>query len=129
MSLTHHDIRLHNPEIDNSEIITSCGEFPNIPLIGRKGCINYKPMPALHQLGYTMDGEPLDKDVEDSIFFGKVENPGMLKKVQLDWTNIHRKDEVLLGRKDASVGIPYTKWVIKRVETLLVPYPQEESFH
>ena len=51
MSLTSHDIRWHDLRVDTSEIILSCGDFPNVPLIGTKCCINYNPLLALRQLG------------------------------------------------------------------------------
>ena len=68
MGLTHHDIKWNNPEMNISDIITSCREFSNVPLIETRGRINYNPMLSLCQLGYAMDGEPFDKDVVDSIF-------------------------------------------------------------
>ena len=43
MSLTHSDIDWYNCVYDGIKIIDSCGNFPNVPLIGTKGGINYHP--------------------------------------------------------------------------------------
>ena len=42
-----------------SGILFSCGEFPNVPLMGTRGCINCNPVLAISQLGYPMRGAPL----------------------------------------------------------------------
>ena len=41
-----------------AEVLYSCGGFPNIPLMGTRGCINYNPILAIRQLGYPMRGVP-----------------------------------------------------------------------
>jgi len=35
-----------------------CGNYPNYPLIGTKGCINYNLMVAQRQFGYSIKGSP-----------------------------------------------------------------------
>lgn len=42
----------------NVKIILNCGSFPNMPLIGTKGGINYNPRLALGHLGYTFLCKP-----------------------------------------------------------------------
>ena len=54
MSLTAEDIFWYSRVYDGVEIIMDCRNFPNIPLIGTKGGINYNPRITLHQLGYPM---------------------------------------------------------------------------
>ena len=39
-----------------AEVLCLCGEFPNVPLMGTRGCINYNPILAIRQLGYLMRG-------------------------------------------------------------------------
>ena len=39
-----------------SGILFSCRRFPNVPLIGTRGCINCNPILAIRQLGYPMRG-------------------------------------------------------------------------
>lgn len=37
------------------QVITSCGEFSNVPLMDPRGCINYNPLLSWSQLGYLME--------------------------------------------------------------------------
>ena len=37
-------------------MLCSCEGFPNFPLMGTRGCINYNPVLAIRQLGYLMRG-------------------------------------------------------------------------
>ncbi|KAI5434776.1 hypothetical protein KIW84_021554 [Lathyrus oleraceus] len=78
-------------------VIMSCGEFRNVPLVGTKGCINYNPVLSLRQLGFVMKGKPLEAE-----------------------------DGAVLGKKFAIAMPDYTDWVKKRVETLLLPYDRME---
>ena len=42
-------------------VLCSCEGFPNVPLMGTRGYINYNPMLAIRQLGYPMKGAPLEE--------------------------------------------------------------------
>ena len=46
-----------------AEVLCSCEGFPNVPLIGTRGCINYNPMLAIRQLGYPMRGAPSEETI------------------------------------------------------------------
>ena len=37
-------------------VLCSCEGFLNVPLTGKRGCINYNPILAIRQLGYLMRG-------------------------------------------------------------------------
>jgi len=41
-----------------TSLIYSCANFPNVLLIGTKGCINYNPILAQRQFGYPIRGAP-----------------------------------------------------------------------
>lgn len=58
MSLTHSNIDWFDRAYERVTIIDSYGEFPNIPLLGTKGGINYKPILACRQFGYPMKDKP-----------------------------------------------------------------------
>ena len=58
MSLTNDDITWYNSKFDGLEIIDSCGEFSNVPLIGTQGGINYNPALARRQLGFPLRDKP-----------------------------------------------------------------------
>ncbi|KAH1198629.1 hypothetical protein GmHk_18G052170 [Glycine max] len=44
-------------------VLFSCGDYPNVPLIGTRGCINYNPTLAIRQLGYPMRGAPTEESL------------------------------------------------------------------
>jgi hypothetical protein len=58
MPLTSTDIAWYNASYDNGAIIDSCGEFPNVPLLGIRGGISYNPTLARRQFGYPMKDRP-----------------------------------------------------------------------
>ena len=58
MALTHFDIDWYNQAYYDVKIIDSCGAFPNVPLLGTKGGINYNPVLARRQFGYPMRDKP-----------------------------------------------------------------------
>ena len=103
-------------------IITSCGEYPNVPLMGTKRCINYNPVLAYRQLGYAMDGQPKELEVSESVYFAKGSNPEMLGKVAHAWRGIHKRDKISLSKKVPIARAPYLEWIKKRTGTLLLPF-------
>ena len=103
-------------------IITSCGDFPNVPLIGTKGCINYNPVLAYRQLGYAMDGPPKVEEVSESVYFVRGSDPVMLKRVTSAWKGIHKKDRTTLGKKVPIARVPYLEWIRARVKILRLPF-------
>lgn len=64
VSLYSNDIPWYRYKLKVEEIIVSCSSFPNVPLIGSKGCINYNPMLAPRQSIYLIRGKPGDKELE-----------------------------------------------------------------
>ena len=46
MELAHSDIDWYHRAYQDIEIIDNCGSFPNVPLLGTKGGINYNPVLA-----------------------------------------------------------------------------------
>ena len=92
-------------------IITSCGYFPNVPLIGTKGCINYNLVLAYRQLGYAMDGPPKVEEVSESVYFVRGSDPVMLKRVTSAWKGIHKKDRTTFGKKVPIARVPYLEWI------------------
>ena len=58
MALTHSDIDWYRLAYQDIEIIGSYGSFPNVPLLGTKGGMNYNPVLARRQLGDPMRDKP-----------------------------------------------------------------------
>ena len=56
--LTQDKIKWHPSWQQKASIIYYCGNYPNVPLIGTKGCVNYNPILAQRQFGYPIRGSP-----------------------------------------------------------------------
>ncbi|KAI5439334.1 hypothetical protein KIW84_024929 [Lathyrus oleraceus] len=101
MSLTSYDIRWKSYRMDVRNVIMSCGEFRNVPLVGTKGCINYNPVLSLRQLGFVMNGRPLEAEIAESVYFEKRSDPARLEQIGRAWKSIGVKDGAVLGKKFA----------------------------
>jgi len=51
-------------------VLILCGGFPNVPLMGTRGCISYNLVLAIRQLGYTMRRAPLEEEIAPVISRG-----------------------------------------------------------
>ncbi|GAU47269.1 hypothetical protein TSUD_280920 [Trifolium subterraneum] len=119
VALAEKDISWYRPNYDNVEIILSCGEFPNVPLVGTKGCINYNPILALRQLGYPMEDKPSDKSLEGFFLKEGAEDTILLRKIRRAWSQVHKKK---MGKKNCVAKAPYTQWVRERVKIIKLPF-------
>ncbi|KAL5128068.1 hypothetical protein HKD37_14G040392 [Glycine soja] len=67
-------------------VLISCGGFPNVPLMGTRGCISYNPILAIRQLGYPVRGAPLEEELAPVISRGfDKTNMETLQKVRKAW--------------------------------------------
>ena len=126
MSLTHSDIVWYSRFLDDVQIIDSCGEFPNVPLIGTKGIISYNPALARRHLGYPMTDRPLSILLEGLFLRDSEEDLALKKRVVRSWHKVHRKGRFELGRKDCTSYEPYLQWVRARAVQLKMPYPRQD---
>ncbi|CAL5189019.1 unnamed protein product [Lathyrus oleraceus] len=78
MSLTNDDIFWYNCVYDGVRIIDSCGEFSNVPLLGTCGGINYNPVLARRQLGFSLK-DKLNNILLEDVFFQEGKDPQNLK--------------------------------------------------
>jgi muconolactone delta-isomerase len=118
-TLTEKDISWYSRELDGTEVILSCGNFPNVPLMGTKGCINYNHVLSLRQLGYPMEDEPDDRLLEGFILKKGMENPALLRKIRRAWGQVHKKK---LEKKNCVAKPLYTRWVKERVKVMKLPF-------
>ena len=93
MGLTSYDI-IWKSVIGLKEIIIGYGEFPNVPLMGTRRCINYNPILARRQLGFAMLDRPNEQKVMDIVYFGKGEDKVLLEKVKIAWGHIRHKGKL-----------------------------------
>ncbi|KAI5384513.1 hypothetical protein KIW84_071495 [Lathyrus oleraceus] len=92
-SLRSEDLSWYSKEYINADIIFSCGDFPNLPLIGTQGCVNVNPVLSLRQLA----------------------NQRSLEKCQ-------SKGKAELGRANGITKEPYFQWVKERVQIIKMPF-------
>lgn len=91
MSLTHSNINWFDRAYEGVTIIDSCGEFPNVPLLGTKGGINYNPILARRQFGYPMKDKPNTIFLESFFFKEGEDNEAFKEKIVHAWRHIHKK--------------------------------------
>ncbi|KAL5123900.1 hypothetical protein HKD37_02G004395 [Glycine soja] len=92
-------------------VLFSCGDYPNIPLIRTRGCINYNPALAIRQLGYPMRGVPTEESLSPFL----VRNLGAqslkaIQRVHKAWRSPLRKDKELRGIRNGVIG-GYHGWL------------------
>ncbi|KAI5436582.1 hypothetical protein KIW84_022912 [Lathyrus oleraceus] len=122
MSLTNDDISWYNHVYDGVQIIDSCGEFSNVPLLGTCGGINYNPVLARRQLGFPLKDKP-NNILFEGVFFQEGKDPqGLKSRMVRAWRKVHKKGRKELGPKNCIALEPYTAWVRKRAFEYLMPY-------
>ncbi|KAI5421493.1 hypothetical protein KIW84_045067 [Lathyrus oleraceus] len=68
MSLTNDDIVWYDTALGSLDVIESCGEFFNVPLIGTHGGIKYNPALAHRQLGFPFRDKPNNVELEGLLY-------------------------------------------------------------
>ncbi|KAH1213642.1 hypothetical protein GmHk_14G041562 [Glycine max] len=99
-------------------VLISCGGFPNVPLMGTRGCISYNPVLAIRQLGYPMRGAPLEDELVLVISRGfNKTNVETLQKVCKACEVLQKKDKELRGSNNGPID-GYRKWLKAYVQGL-----------
>ncbi|KAH1254347.1 hypothetical protein GmHk_04G010805 [Glycine max] len=99
-------------------VLFSCGEYPNIPLIGTRGCINNNPALAIRQLGYRMRGAPTEESLSPFLVRDfSVQSFKIIQTVHKAWESPLRKDKELRGIRNGIIG-GYHEWLKVRTRGL-----------
>ncbi|KAK2368625.1 hypothetical protein QL285_081808 [Trifolium repens] len=123
MSLTPADIIWYDVAYDVGAIIDSCGEFPNVPLLGMRRGISYSPILARHQFGYRIKDKPNSLLLTSVFYLNQEGSSDTRNRCVQAWRTIHRKEKNQLGRRLGFVSESYNQWVIDRAAKLGMPYP------
>jgi hypothetical protein len=118
-SLTEKSVRWYSRKLDSPKMLLKCEGFPNVPLIGTRGCINYNPILATRQLGYAMEGEPEKVLLTEFILRPDDANQELWSKIKKAWLKVHK---TVMGRKNCVAKEAYTQWVKKRVSEIRMPF-------
>lgn len=127
MSLNAEDISWYSRIYDIVKLILNCGDFPNVPLLGTKGEINYNLRLTLRQLGCPMVDKPDLQGLEGFVLYEGVEDPKLVKKIVKAWGEICPQGRAEMGKKNCVAKEAYTKWVKDRVNEILLSFPSEPS--
>jgi hypothetical protein len=100
-------------------MLHKCEGFPNVPLIGTLGCVNYNPVLATRQLGYPIEGEPENVLLTEFILKSEDVNLELWEKVKKAWLRV---DKTVRGIKNCVAKEAYTQWVKKRVSEIRMPF-------
>ncbi|KAI5408058.1 hypothetical protein KIW84_054052 [Lathyrus oleraceus] len=123
MGLRADDIAWTHNGLAGWNFIYSCGDFPNVPLIGVQGCINYNPTLLRRQMGFAMEVPPLECETQESFYFSIEGNQAKLMQVSGSWRNIQRKGKVPFGKVNCRYFPLFEDWLRKRIELTLLPFP------
>ncbi|KAH1193639.1 hypothetical protein GmHk_19G054643 [Glycine max] len=92
-------------------VIFSCGDYPNVPLIGTRGCINYNPALAIRQLGYPMRGAPTEESLSPFLVRDLgAQGLKVIQRIHKAWRSPLRKDKELRGIRNGVIG-GYHGWL------------------
>lgn len=71
-------------------MIIRCGDFPNVPLIGSKGCISYNLTLSMRHLGFPLTYKPSDILSEGFVLHDlTVESPTLFRAIHI-WERINQ---------------------------------------
>ncbi|KAH1215183.1 hypothetical protein GmHk_13G036386 [Glycine max] len=88
-------------------VLFSCGDYPNVPLIGTRGCINYNPALAIRQLGYPMRGAPTEESLSPFLVRDLgAQGLKVIQRIHKAWRSPLRKDKELRGIRNGVIGAP-----------------------
>ncbi|KAJ1386951.1 hypothetical protein SESBI_40417 [Sesbania bispinosa] len=92
------------------EVIFSCGDFANVPLMGPRGCVAYTPSIALRQLKRTQV-KPMKEQPGGICFQYDVPDASqLLDRVRAAWKSVQRKGDDELGKPRISASQEYREW-------------------
>ncbi|XP_061356345.1 uncharacterized protein LOC133300771 [Gastrolobium bilobum] len=89
-------------ETRRGDIIYSCGEFLNVPLIGLRGCITYTPAVVLKQLGWTQK-QPREEQLGGYCFSYKDDDDtkALSREIKKAWGDVRMAGRLELGKREA----------------------------
>ena len=118
--LTQDKIKWHPYWQQKASIIYYCGNYPNVPLIGTKGCVNYNLILAQRHFGYPI--KPTAASLTTLLaYYGKGDATETLRHIRSAWKRVIRME-----RDSRAWGIdrdiPYHQWATERVNQVKLPF-------
>ncbi|XP_027911440.1 uncharacterized protein LOC114170156 [Vigna unguiculata] len=125
-SLNGGKIRWCLPWQSRSRII-SCGNFPNVPFIGTRSCINYNPVLAQRQYGYPIRGTPSPGALQPIwTHYEEGFSLDLIRQIKCAWEEVMRVEEDPRSWiiKDK---MSYSRWIMERVKVIKLPFKSDFS--
>ena len=94
-------------------ILTRCGTYPSIPLMGLRGCIAYSPKVAMRQLMRTQI-IPSQEELGGLCFSYNSEHQGDIRAIRRAWEKPIYEGDRELGKPRVSVLVDYHEWRSRR---------------
>ncbi|XP_058725622.1 uncharacterized protein LOC131596905 [Vicia villosa] len=119
---TYYSIHLRNSYGKGMDkTLDCCGDFPNVPLIGTKGGINYSPVLARLQFGFPMDKKSRKILLDGFFLEERVENKEFRERIANAWHPSHRKEIKDWKTKEDLSPEPFESWIGSRAAELRMP--------
>ncbi|XP_058767325.1 uncharacterized protein LOC131641005 [Vicia villosa] len=129
MGLRAKDIVWYNRSLDDMEVIMSCGKFKNVPLMGRRGGINYNPVLARRTFGYAFVSPPEQTEIAENIFYHSATDSGQMAEAAQAWKSICWRDKKHFGQRDCATYEDYTNWVKSVADTQGMPFSPQDLLY
>ena len=119
--LNEEKVNWHVSWIQKSHIIYYCQNYPNVPLMGTQGCINYNPILAQRQFGILIKGAPIPTSlVTLRIYYEEGFPTEVLRQIRNTWKRVVRAER---DPRPWSINerVSYHQWVVERVQEIKLP--------
>ncbi|XP_058774830.1 uncharacterized protein LOC131649102 [Vicia villosa] len=125
IKLSYDDVIWSQREIEGSHLFDSCGDFPNVPLLGTRGGITYNRILARHQFGFALKDKPRSIYLSAENFDYDSDPTGKKKLFIKAWSKVKKIGVRVLGLRNHIPSDLYFKWVYDRVVVYGIPYPSD----
>ncbi|XP_058722424.1 uncharacterized protein LOC131594338 [Vicia villosa] len=105
MRISYDDIIWNQKEFGGTHLFDSCGDFPNVPLLGTRGGITYNPILARQKFGFALKDKPRSIYLSAKNFDYDSDTTGKKKLFIRAWSKV--------------------KWIYDRVVEYCMPYPSD----
>ena len=83
----------------------------------------------MRQFGYALRTPPLEKDVEESLFFYSSSDLTVSRKAAEAWLKVINRGRIVLGKGDCRTYPQYEEWLQGRVKEFGLSFPIEEPLY
>ncbi|RDX90231.1 hypothetical protein CR513_27929, partial [Mucuna pruriens] len=125
--VTERTIRWYPAWNEREEIIVKCGGFPNVPLLGTLGAINYNPELLSRQVGYPVIRVPQKEDLRPFLLHGlKIQDRELHKNIRHAWRNVIKKGKEC-GSRSCGASTDYRNWLTSWTKKSKSPQSQKRE--